>query len=214
MATAARVSTSAQDQTQMKLLNMLPDMLVVKVRNSTSQSTVFTLKIRNLTLVNTTPLDKGMFSSILSQVTGGGDDAPHHRPAGDDEIRHAANAHQQIYNEASEGRPSSEHSSSDLGSAAAMQAMKMFSGGGGGGGSSELIGLAMGEATKLFNAQGGGGDKNAVVSSAAQMAMKFYISKQMGGGGSGGGGLGSLMGMLGGGNSGGGMAASLIGKLL
>jgi len=161
-----------------------------------------------------------MFSSILSQFTGGGDDgAPHQRPAGQDEIQQAANVHQQIYNQSPQGQPSAEHSSSDLGSAAAMQALKMFSGGGGsgGGGSSELIGLAMGEATKLFNAQGGGGDKNAIVSSAAQMAMKFYISKQMGGGDGGSGGLGSIMGMLGGGGGsggGGGMASSLISKLL
>lgn len=201
---------------------MLPAILATKVRKQAITLTHIKMKMMLTCRFRSTLLfpleDKGLFSSVLSQLTGGGDEAPHQRPAGEDEIQHAANAHQQIYNQSSEGQPSSEQSSSDLGSAAAMQAMKMFSGGGGGGGSSQLIGMAMGEASKLFDAQGGGGDKNAVLGSAAQMAMKFYISNQMGGGSSGGGGLGSLLGLLGGGggnsSGGGGLASSLIGKLL
>ncbi|KAF7730307.1 hypothetical protein EC973_002551 [Apophysomyces ossiformis] len=171
--------------------------------------------------------DHGLFSSILSKFNDDDDDeqAPHRRPVNAEEVEHAAHAHDQIYNQR-EGAPSEEHSSRDLGSAAALQAFKMFSGGGGssgGGSSNQLIGMAMGEAMKLFNNQSAGGGKAnqaEMLQQAAMTAMQLYMTHQsskQGGGGSGGG-IGALMGMLGGGggggSSGGNMAASLLSKFL
>ena len=85
-----------------------------------------------------------------------------------------------------------------MGSAAAMQALKMFTGGGGGGGSSQggnsqnaFIGMAMGQASKLFDQQSSqgqvapGADKQSAINSAAKMALSMYMKGQ-GGGGSGG----------------------------
>ncbi|KAK4565257.1 hypothetical protein LTR86_003874 [Recurvomyces mirabilis] len=96
-----------------------------------------------------------------------------------------------------------------MGSAAAMQALKMFSGGSGGGsqqqggqqgggGQNQFVGMAMAQASKLFDqqhAQGNvqSGNKNDAVSSAAQMALKMFMKSQ--GGGGGGGGMGGLMSM-------------------
>jgi len=75
-----------------------------------------------------------------------------------------------------------------------MQALKMFSGGGGGsggsGGQSQMISMAMQEASSLFenqSAQGNvqsGTDKQSVVNQAAKMALQMYMKNQ--GGGSGG----------------------------
>ena len=86
--------------------------------------------------------------------------------------------------------------------------------GGQGGGQQQFIGMAMGEASKLFgklwdylrfdrlmltpctdqqNSQGNAtGSKESAVQSAAQMALKMYMKSQMGGGGSGAGGLMSM----------------------
>jgi hypothetical protein len=168
-------------------------------------------------------IDEGMFSSILSKVVDRDDDeAPHKQRVNEEEASHAAQAHDQIYNQ-NGGQPAAEHSSRDMGSAAAMQAFKMLSGGGGsgGGGSSQLVGMAMGEAMKLFQAQGGaagGANQGEMLQSAATMAMKLFMTQQSGSGGSGGG-LGSVMGILGslqggGGKQSGGGMASLLGKFL
>ncbi|CAO3597346.1 unnamed protein product [Absidia cylindrospora] len=162
--------------------------------------------------------EHGLFSNVLSSVLDRDDD-DHKRPMEEHEVNEAADAHDRIYNQgAHEGA-----SSRDMGSAAAMQAFKMFSsskGSGGGGGSSELIGLAMGEAMKLYKSSagggGGGGNQAEMLQSAAGMAMKLLASQ--GGGSSGGssGGIGALMGMLGqsGKSSGGGGAAALISKFM
>ncbi|KAL0088520.1 hypothetical protein F4703DRAFT_1846868 [Phycomyces blakesleeanus] len=164
--------------------------------------------------------DEGMFSSVLSRFTGDDDDddeAPHKRPIQDDEANEAASAHDRIYSQ-NNGQPDEGNTSRDLGSAAALQAFKMFSGGGGGsgGGSNEMIGMAMGEAMKLFNAQGGKADQSEMLQSAAMMALKLYTTSQASkAGGESSGGLGSIMGMLGGGGgSSGGMAASLLSKFM
>ncbi|SAM03652.1 hypothetical protein [Absidia glauca] len=175
------------------------------------------------------------FSSILSSVLDRNDD-DHKRPVEEHEVNHAADAHDRIYNRGDTANASSR----DMGSAAALQAFKMFSskgsGGGGGssGGSSELIGMAMGEAMKLYKGKaaggggggGGGGNQAEMLQAAAAMAMKLFASQSGGGAGSGGashggasGGIGALMGLLGksgGGSSsgGGGGAASLISKFL
>jgi hypothetical protein len=71
-----------------------------------------------------------------------------------------------------------------------MNRLKMFSGGGGGGSQSQMIGMAMQEASALFDKQSGmgnvqgGTDKQSVVNSAAKMALQMYMKSQ-GGGGSG-----------------------------
>lgn len=108
------------------------------------------------------------------------------KPIKEETINKATEAHDRIYNQGA----TSEASSRDLGSAAALQAFKMFSGGGSKGGSSnELIGLAMGEAMKLYNSKGGssgGADQSEMLKSAAAMAFKLYQSKGSGGGSGGG----------------------------
>ncbi|KAI8384606.1 uncharacterized protein BYT42DRAFT_563060 [Radiomyces spectabilis] len=175
--------------------------------------------------------EHGLFSSVLSNLLhkdDDDDDAPTKKPVNADEVEHAAQAHDKIYSQ-NGGEPNEQSSSRDLGSAAALQAFKMFSGGGGssGGSSNELIGMAMGEAMKLFNAQSGktGGGSNVdqaeMLQNAAMMAMKLYMthqSSQSNSGGSSSGGIGALMGMLGGGHqnqsSSGGLASSLLSKLL
>ncbi|KAI8876716.1 hypothetical protein K501DRAFT_337910 [Backusella circina FSU 941] len=164
-----------------------------------------------------------LFNSVLSKVTGqgGGDESQHH--LNETEAEHAAHAHDKIYNQ-NAGQPAEGQSSRDMGSAAAMQAFKMFSGGGGnsgGGGSSQLVGMAMGEAMKLFNKQGGsqsGANQSEMLQSAAMMAMKLFAAQKGGSGGGGGGSMGAILGMLGsaGGEqkqSGGG-AMSLLSKFL
>lgn len=156
-----------------------------------------------------------MFSSVLSSVLDRDDD-DHKRPVQEHEVNEAADAHDRIYNQ----NGASEASSRDMGSAAALQAFKMFSGGGSkGGGSSELIGLAMGEAMKLYKGGaggGGGGNQAEMLQSAAAMAMKLYASQSGGSSSGGAGGIGALMGLLGGGGgkSEGGGAAALLSKFL
>jgi hypothetical protein len=88
-------------------------------------------------------------------------------------------SHNQLYQQ---GGGSGNFGAGGLGAGAAMQALKMFSGGQGGqqggGGQTQLIGMAMSEASKLFdqqNQQGNvasGTDKQSVVNMAAKMAMK------------------------------------------
>jgi hypothetical protein len=79
-----------------------------------------------------------------------------------------------------------------MGSAAAMQALKMFTGGGSGnsaGGNSQnaFVGMAMGEASKLFESQSAqgnvasGASKQSVVQQAGEMALKMYMQSQGGG---------------------------------
>lgn len=74
------------------------------------------------------------------------------------------------------------------GSAAAMQALKMFNGGGssGGGSSQQFMGMAMGQAAKLFDQQSAAGnvadgaDKQSVVQKAGEEALKMYMQSQGG----------------------------------
>jgi hypothetical protein len=114
----------------------------------------------------------------------------------------AVQAHQQMFggNAPPSGQPAS---SGTMGSAAAMQALKMFSGGSGGsssgqGGQNAFIGMAMGQASKLFDQQSQSGNvaqgasKESAVQQAAEMALKMYMG---GGGQSGSGGVSSLMGL-------------------
>jgi hypothetical protein len=81
-----------------------------------------------------------------------------------------------------------------MGSAAAMQALKMFTGGGSGNSSSgnsqnAFVGMAMGQASKLFDSQASqgnvssGASKESAVQQAGEMALKMYMQSQGGGGG-------------------------------
>lgn len=141
-------------------------------------------------------LEEHLFSSVLSKLQ-----PPQENPHLDEtEAEHAAHAHEKIYN----NQNNTQASSRDMGSAAAMQAFKMFSGGNksSGGSSNELVGLAMGEAMKLFKSQGGsssGANQSEMLQQAAMMAMKLYMTQQAGNnqGGASGGGLGQVMGILG-----------------
>lgn len=92
-----------------------------------------------------------------------------------------------------------------MGSAAAMQALKLFNSGASQGKStsqSTFIALAMAEASKLFDSQAskgkveGGASKESAVMQAGEMALKMYMKSQGTGGSAGGSsGLGGLMGM-------------------
>jgi hypothetical protein len=87
------------------------------------------------------------------------------------------------------------------------QVFKKFTSGGGGGGSgggssqTQLISMAMAEASKLFDQSGGGsgGGKQDAVNGAAMTVMKLLVQSKFSGGMTGGGnsgGLGSLMGLV------------------
>lgn len=81
-----------------------------------------------------------------------------------------------------------------MGSAAAMQALKLFTGGSSGNtqqGNSQnaFVGMAMAEASKLFDNQASQGNtssdasKESTVQKAGEMALKMYMKSQMQGGG-------------------------------
>ncbi|CEP14690.1 hypothetical protein [Parasitella parasitica] len=160
-----------------------------------------------------------LFGSVLSKVLNNGD---HEQGILESEAQNAARAHEQVYTH------ENNVSSRDMGSAAAMQAFKMFSSNNsnGGGSSNELVGLAMGEAMKLFNKQGGsasGANQSEMLQSAAMMAMKLFMTQKSGGSGdSSSGGIGQIMGLLGSLGGGGGQQqqqqqsgiASMLGKFL
>nr|XP_019047187.1 beta-flanking protein [Kwoniella bestiolae CBS 10118]OCF26117.1 beta-flanking protein [Kwoniella bestiolae CBS 10118] len=112
--------------------------------------------------------------------------------------------HDQAYNQGNTGGMSA----NAIGSAAAMQALKMFTSGSGGGAAassgggdmqSKIIGMAMSEAAKLFDQSGGAaqGNKQDAVTSAGQTIMKLLIKSQFSGttGGGNSGGLSGLMSM-------------------
>ncbi|KAJ3559969.1 hypothetical protein NM688_g19 [Phlebia brevispora] len=135
--------------------------------------------------------DRSLFSSAMSFVQ-------QHQEEHDHPIdeQHVINAHDQAY---SQGNASglSAHS---MGSAAALQTLKRFTSNGSGGGSqSQLISMAMAEASKLFDSAGGAssGNKQDAVNSAAMTVMKLLVqskfSSNVGGGNSGG--FGGLLGL-------------------
>lgn len=108
-------------------------------------------------------------------------------------VRH----HQKYFGGQDDGE---EATSGGMGSAAAMQALKMFSGGGqgGSGSQSQFIGMAMSQASKLFDQQSSAGNvssnssKESAVMKAGEMALQMYMKSQGGGGG---GGMGGLLGL-------------------
>ncbi|KAJ3497558.1 hypothetical protein NMY22_g19686 [Coprinellus aureogranulatus] len=107
----------------------------------------------------------------------------------------ATRAHEKVYQK----NDTSGLSASALGSAAALQVLKQFVGGGSstsshttsasshsaasGGGTTQLISLAMAEATKLFDKSGGqvNGDKQDAVNGAAMTIMKLLVQSKFGG---------------------------------
>lgn len=110
----------------------------------------------------------------------------------------AVNSHRKFFGDGDDNDDADDRS---MGSAAAMQALKMFSGGQSSGGSqsqSAFIGLAMSEASKLFDQQSSqgkvasGSSKESAIMQAGEMALKMYMKS---GGQSGGGGVGGLLSM-------------------
>jgi len=129
--------------------------------------------------------DSSMFSSALAHISS--NPSKHHEPIDEDE---ATEAHRKVYNQGStEGL-----SASSMGSAAALQVLKQFTGGGNKSSSkSDLISLAMAEASKLFDSSGGSaqGNKQDAINGAGMTIMKLMVQSKLGGGSSGG--MGGLM---------------------
>nr|BDS00038.1 beta-flanking protein [Mycoleptodonoides aitchisonii] len=116
----------------------------------------------------------------------------HERPINEE---HVQDAHRQAYQEGS----ASSLSAGSMGSAAALQVLKQFTSGGGGGSQSQLISLAMAEASKLFENSGGAssGNKQDAVNGAAMTVMKLLVQSKLSGTvGGGNSGLGGLMGLV------------------
>jgi len=135
--------------------------------------------------------DSSMFSSALAHINSNSD--KHREPIDEEE---ATEAHRKIYKEGS----SDGLSAKSMGSAAALQVLGQFTGGGGGGSKAksktDLISLAMAEASKLFDSSGGSaqGNKQDAVNSAGLTIMKLFVQSKLGGGGGAGvGGMGGLM---------------------
>jgi len=138
--------------------------------------------------------DDSLFSSALSFLN-------HHKDQRDEPVdeEEVVQAHEKAYKQGGSGGMSSR----GIGSAAAMQAFKMFTSGksekGSGGSQNDLISMAMAEASKLFDRSGGAssGNKQDAVNGAAMTVMKLMVQSKMSGmvGGKDSGGLSGLMGM-------------------
>ena len=98
--------------------------------------------------------DSNLFSSALGMLSGNKSHIQNEDVDEDDAIRQ----HQNFYGSGGGGQQAN---SGNMGAAAAMQAMKMFTGGQSGsgkGGQNEFIGMAMGQAAKLFDQQSSQGN--------------------------------------------------------
>ncbi|KAF9479738.1 hypothetical protein BDN70DRAFT_878503 [Pholiota conissans] len=133
--------------------------------------------------------DSDIFSNALNFVSG--NKQKHTEPVDEESV---TKAHAQVYGDSD----SSGMSAHALGGAAALQVLKKFTSGdsAGSGSQTQLISLAMAEATKLFDQNGAGsGNKQDAVNGAAMTVMKLLVqskfSSAVGGGNSGG--LGGLM---------------------
>ncbi|KIK68538.1 hypothetical protein GYMLUDRAFT_723090 [Collybiopsis luxurians FD-317 M1] len=133
-----------------------------------------------------------MFSHAMNYVKN--NSSEHEEPIDEE---HVTNSHKEAYERGNAGSLDA----GAMGSAAALQIFKQFASGGSGGGSSQsqLISMAMAEASNLFESSGGAssGSKQDAVNGAGMMVMKMLVqskmSSMMGGGNSGG--LGGLMGL-------------------
>jgi len=142
--------------------------------------------------------DRDLFSSIISALG----DKKQALASEDVDEQDAMEQHKRVYNDSGDHQMDS----SSLGSAAALQALKMMIGGHNGGQSSghgtqtDYVAIAMGEASKLFDkkaAQGqvpGHASKEATIQQAAETALKLYMKsgQSQGHGSSGGANLMSL----------------------
>lgn len=134
--------------------------------------------------------DSSLFSSAMSFVSE--NKHQHTHPVNEE---HVVNSHKEAYENGNAGSLPA-HA---MGSAAALQVLKQFTSGGGGGSQTQLISMAMAEATKLFDSSGGAasGSKQDAVNGAAMTVMKLFVqskfSSTIGGGDSGG--LGGIMGL-------------------
>ncbi|KAK3382489.1 hypothetical protein B0T24DRAFT_16213 [Lasiosphaeria ovina] len=155
------------------------------------------------------PEDSSFFSDILGQLGQRKQQIAEEDIDEEDAVRN----HRNFFDD-SAPTSSDKATSSGMGSAAAMQALKMFSGGSGSsssssssssgsGSQSQFIGLAMAQASKLFDQQASAGnvssgaDKQSVVAKAGEMAFKMYVKSQMSGGGGGPASGSNLSGLLG-----------------
>jgi len=130
-----------------------------------------------------------MFSSVLGGLMGKKQQIAHE----DVDEQDLVQQHQNFFG----GGNSSNATSGAMGSAAAMQALKMFTGGqgtaqastGAGGAQNAFVGMAMGEAAKLFDQQQAQGNtsssKNEVVAQAGKVALQMFMKSEMGGSGGG-----------------------------
>ncbi|CAE6412748.1 unnamed protein product [Rhizoctonia solani] len=139
--------------------------------------------------------DSSMFSTALGFISQ--NQAQHAEPINE---QHVQNAHAEAYDK---GKASSLDAGS-LGAAAAMQVLKSFTsssgspGTSGGDSRSQLIGMAMSEASKLFESQESKtGQKQDAVNSAAMTIMKLLVQSKTGPGATNAGGndLGSIFGL-------------------
>ncbi|PPQ63777.1 hypothetical protein CVT24_004319 [Panaeolus cyanescens] len=141
--------------------------------------------------------DTSLFETALGFLNS--NKSKHEEPLDEDDV---TRAHHKAYNEGN----TSGLSANALGGAAALQVLKQFTSGSGSssrGGSSQtqLISLAMAEATKLFDKSGGNasGNKQDAVNGAAMTVMKLLVQSKFGGGTTGGsdsGGLGGLLNLV------------------
>ncbi|GAB1522629.1 hypothetical protein RhiTH_005751 [Rhizoctonia solani] len=122
--------------------------------------------------------DTSLFSTALGFLNQ--NQAQHTEPINE---QHVQNAHAEAYEK---GKASSLDAGS-LGAAAAMQVLKNFTSGsgptgsGGGDSRSQLIGMAMSEASKLFESQESKtGQKQDAVNSAAMTVMKLLVQSKTG----------------------------------
>ncbi|KAG6910547.1 hypothetical protein DXG01_009966 [Tephrocybe rancida] len=138
-------------------------------------------------------VESDLFSNALRLISKNKHE--HEQPVDEEAVQRA---HEATYNQ----NNTAGMSANALGNAAALQVLKSFtSGGSGGNNQTQLISLAMAEASKLFDKSGGvaSGDKQDAVNGAAMTMVKLLVqSKSSGGtiGGSNSGGLSSLMGLL------------------
>ncbi|KAK3175751.1 hypothetical protein K4F52_010020 [Lecanicillium sp. MT-2017a] len=119
---------------------------------------------------------KDLFSSVLGAIT----EKKGSLEKEDIDEEDAIQKHKDVYK--NEGGNQDENS---LGTAAAMQALKLFNQGQGKGtGQGAFLSLAMGEASKLFDTKaaqgqvGSGADKQNVIQKAGEVAMKMYFKSQ------------------------------------
>ncbi|KAM0342077.1 hypothetical protein ACHAPU_009690 [Fusarium lateritium] len=139
--------------------------------------------------------DKDLFGSILGAL------GQKQNKLADEDLdeEDAIKQHKETYN-----NDNSQQDSKSLGTAAAMQALKMYTQGQsqsstGSNSQTAFLGLALAEASKLFDNKAASGkvsdgtSKESVIQQAGEVALKMYFKNQAGGGGQGG--SGGLMGL-------------------